>query len=199
MHYGWFLVPVVSAFTGWLASWILVKMLFQPKEPKKILGFTIQGIFPKRQRQVAEKLGKLVGAELFSFADPGKQVADPANFQKLMPLIEEHIDAFLRVKLPQKMPMIGMFIGDRTINELKAVFIEELETLFPVVMKSYMAGLHTMDLETMVTERLSQFSIDKMEQALRATMGRELKQVGLLAAGIGFLIGFLEVLIFIFA
>ncbi len=197
MHYGWFLVPVVSAFTGWFVTWLFVKLLFQPGEPKKILGFTIQGIFPKRQRHIAEKLGKLVSAELFSFPDRG---ADPANFQKLMPLMEEHIDAFLRVKLPEKMPMIGMFIGDKTINELKAIFIEELETLFPVVMERYMDGLQDgTELERMVTEKLSRFSSGKLEQALKAVMGKELRQMGLIAAGIGFLIGILEVLILVLA
>jgi hypothetical protein len=39
------------------------------------------------------------------------------------------------------MPMIGMFIGEKTINELKAVFITELESLFPVIMKSYLGNL----------------------------------------------------------
>jgi len=195
MHYGWFLLPFVSAFTGWFVTWILVKILFQPRETKKILGFTIQGIFPKRQRHIAEKLGKLVSAELFSF--PGRG-ADAANFQKLLPLMEEHIDAFLRVKLPEKMPMIGMFIGDKTINELKAIFIEELETLFPVVMERYLDGLQdSTELERMVTQKLSGVPSGKLEQVLKTVMGKELRQMGLIAAGIGFLIGVLEVLILV--
>ena len=69
MHYGLILIPLISAFIGWFTNWIAIKMLFHPREPKKILGLTFHGIFPKRQRQFAEKLGKLVSEELLSFGD----------------------------------------------------------------------------------------------------------------------------------
>jgi len=36
---------------------VAIKMLFHPREPRKFLGITFQGIFPKRQQQFAEKLG----------------------------------------------------------------------------------------------------------------------------------------------
>ena len=151
MHYGLILIPLISAFIGWFTNWIAIKMLFHPREPKKILWITFHGIFPKRQKQFAEKLGKLVSEELLSFGDIEEKITDPANIQKLMPVVEEHIDRFLREKLRQQMPMISMFIGEKTINELKTVFTNELETLFPVIMKSYMNSLQQeLDLEKIV-------------------------------------------------
>jgi hypothetical protein len=71
------------------------KMLFYPREPKKILGITFQGIFPKRQKQFAEKLGKLVSAEFLSFTDIEQKISDPDNLKKIMPMIESHVDDFL--------------------------------------------------------------------------------------------------------
>ena len=44
--------PVVAAFTGWFTTWIAIYMLFHPRNPVRFFGITIQGIFPKRQRQV---------------------------------------------------------------------------------------------------------------------------------------------------
>jgi uncharacterized membrane protein YheB (UPF0754 family) len=200
MSYGWVLIPVISAFTGWLANRILVKMLFYPKEPRKIFGFTIQGIIPKKQAQLVEKLGKLVSEELFSFADITQKAVDPVHFQKLMPLIEEHVDDFLRVKLPVKMPMISMFIGDKTINELKTVFSAEVEALFPLVMKNYINGLQDeIDMKKRIAEKLARFSSGKLELILKETMGRELRRVGWIGAIIGFLMGLLLVLILFLA
>ena len=63
------LIPFISAFIGWFTNWIAIKMLFHPKEPIKIMGISFHGIFPKRQQQFAEKLGKLVSSELLSFKD----------------------------------------------------------------------------------------------------------------------------------
>jgi uncharacterized membrane protein YheB (UPF0754 family) len=196
MHYGLILIPLISAFIGWFTNWIAIKMLFHPREPKKILGITFHGIFPKRQRQFAEKLGKLVSEELLSFSDIEEKITHPGNIQKIMPLIEGHIDVFLREKLPKQMPVISMFIGDKTINELKAVFTAELETLFPVIMKNYMSSLQEdLNLEKIVVEKVAAFSSDKMEQVLNAIMSKEFRFVEIIGGVLGLLIGLLQVLI----
>lgn len=196
MIYGWILVPIISAFIGWFTNRIALQMLFHPQEPKKVLGFTLQGFFPKKQQQFAEKLGKLVNAELLTFRDIEEKITHPGNVQKMMPLIDEHIDHFLRVKLPAQMPMIGMLIGERTIAELKTVFTAELETIFPLIIKKYMHNLeHDLDLEKMIVEKLSRFSSAKLEQILYANMLKEFRFVGFTGAVLGFVIGLFQVLL----
>jgi uncharacterized membrane protein YheB (UPF0754 family) len=199
MSYGLVLIPFLSAFTGWFTIWILIKMLFHPKEPRTIAGFRFQGIFPKKQGLLAEKTGEMVNNELFSFTEIASKITGADNFQKLMPLIEIHVDEFLRVKLPKQMPIIGMFIGEKTINELKAVFITELESLFPVIMKSYLGNLGAgLDLGKLVKEKINNLPPARLEEMLRSAMAKDLRKLGLLGAGIGLLIGFLEVLLVIF-
>ena len=196
MNYWLLIIPIISAFIGWVSNRILIKMLFHPRNPKKFAGITIQGILPKRQQQLAEKLGKLVSKELFSSGDIEQKISDPANVDKIMPMIEEHIDDFLRNRLKTEMPMISMFIGDKTVNKLKAAFMKEIETLFPQVMKQYAGNMmHELNLENMVINKISAFSSDKIEQILYQNMGKELRQAGGLGALIGFIIGVIQVLI----
>jgi uncharacterized membrane protein YheB (UPF0754 family) len=196
MHIGWFLIPLISAFIGWFTNWIAIKMLFHPREPRKILGFTLQGIFPKRQQQFAEKLGKLVSDELLSYSDIASKITDPANLQSVMPLVDTHIDDFLRKQLPEQMPIISMFIGDSTIRELKSVFLVKLQELFPEIMQSYMHTLQDqLNLEAIVTEKVAGFSSDKMEQILMSIMQKEFRFVEIIGGVLGFAIGLLQVLI----
>lgn len=188
------LIPIISAFIGWFTNWIAIKMLFHPREPKKILGITFQGIFPKRQQQFAMKLGKLVSSELLSFADIEQKIADPENVSKLLPLLEAHIDTFLREKLTTEIPMLGMLIGDKTISQVKGVFIKELELLFPVLMKQYMTTLQSeLDLEKIVIEKVGKFSSDKLEEILNQIMSTEFRFVEIIGAVLGFIIGLLQV------
>ena len=196
MNYTLLFIPLISAFIGWFTNWIAIKMLFHPREPKKILGITFHGIFPKRQKQFAEKLGKLVSEELLSFEDIEEKITNPENVKKLLPLMEVHIDNFLRNKLSAQMPMIGMFIGDKTINQLKIVFMNELEILFPTIMKNYVSNLQSeLDLEKIIVTKVSAFSSDKLEQILNAIMSREFRFVEIIGAVLGFIIGLLQVLI----
>ncbi|MDB5193470.1 MAG: hypothetical protein JWQ96_3033 [Segetibacter sp.] len=196
MNFWLVLIPLISAFIGWFTNWIAIKMLFHPKEPRKILGITFHGIFPKRQKQFAEKLGKLVSGELLSFNDIEQKITNPANLNKITPLIEEHIDTFLNTKLTEKMPMIGMFLGEKTIGQFKEVFMSELQELFPVVMKNYMINLKgDLDLEKIVTEKVQGFSSDKLENILNAIMSKEFRFVEVIGAVLGFIIGVVQVLI----
>jgi uncharacterized membrane protein YheB (UPF0754 family) len=191
---------LISAFIGWFTNWIAIKMLFHPKEPKKILGITFHGIFPKRQQQFAEKLGKLVSEELLSFKEIEEKIIHPDNLSKMMPLVEGKIDLFLREKLSIVFPMISMFIGQNTISNLKIVFMQELESMFPEIIGSYMKNIESqLDLEKMVTEKVAGFSSDKMETILNQIMSKEFRFVEIIGGVLGLIIGILQVLITILA
>jgi len=194
MNYWLFLIPIISAFIGWFTNWIAIKMLFHPRQPKKVLGIVFHGIFPKRQQQFAEKLGRLVSEELLSFEEIAKKLADPANVEKLLPFIDAHIDQFLKVKLKESMPIVGMFIGEKPVSQLKSVFIEELTQLFPGLMEQYMTNLQDqLDLEKIVIEKVRGFSSEKLETILQQIMAKEFRFVELIGAVLGFLIGLLQV------
>jgi len=191
-----YLIPIISAFIGWFTNWIAIKMLFHPKKPVKILGITFVGIFPKRQAQFAEKLGKLVSSELLSFQDIESKITNPDNINQLMPQIDAHIDHFLRVKLADQMPVISMFIGDKTIQQMKSVFMTELTELFPGIMKSYMVNLQKdLDLEKIVIEKVKGFSTDKLEQILNDIMAKEFRFVEIIGGVLGFIIGIIQVIL----
>lgn len=194
MNYWLILIPLISGFIGWVTNWVAIKMLFHPRNPVNILGIKVQGIFPKRQEQFAEKLGKLVSRELLSFEEIEAKITNPDNLKKVLPQVETHIDHFLRVKLSDSMPMISMFIGDKTIDKLKGVFMEELEVLFPKIMKDYSGTLkQQLDLEAIVTDKVKAFSSDKLEEILYQVMASEFRFVEIIGAVLGFLIGLFQV------
>ena len=196
MNYWLILIPLISAFIGWFTNWIAIKMLFHPREPRKVLGLTFHGIFPKRQQQFAEKLGKLVSDELLSYGDIEQKITSTENLKKLMPVIDEHIDEFLRTKIKTQFPFISMFIGSKTINRFKETISKELETLFPELMKNYMNNLkHQLDLEKIVIEKVASFSTDKLESILYQIMSKELRFVEIIGGVLGFVIGIVQVLI----
>ena len=47
------LIPIIGAIIGLITNWIAVKMLFHPR--KKIFG--IQGVIPKRKKDIAKRIG----------------------------------------------------------------------------------------------------------------------------------------------
>lgn len=192
-----YILPVlVSCFTGWLVVWVITKLLFRPLRPVSVLGIKVQGIIPANQQSLAQKAGRLVGTQLFSFEALKQKVTDPENFSKLKPEIEQHIDSFLRDRLKETFPMLSMLIGDKTINQLKAAFLTELETLFPALMKSYVNNLEKdINIEKEVTEKIAGFSVTRAEELIYTSAKKQLLKLQLLGACVGFLTGLIQVLI----
>jgi uncharacterized membrane protein YheB (UPF0754 family) len=187
---------LLTAFTGWVTTWLAIKMLFHPRYPINLFGMKIQGVFPKNQQQIAEKLGQVVSKELLSFEEIEAKITNPENLQKLRPDIEAHIDHFLRNKLKEVFPMLSMMLGEKTIQQLKGAFLEELESLFPILMKSYMNKLqHDLDLEKIITEKVANFSSEKLEDILKQITQKEFKFLEIISAIFGLLIGLAQVLI----
>jgi len=191
-----FLIPFISAFIGWFTNWIAIKMLFHPKEPKRILGVTFHGIFPKRQQQFAKKLGIVVATELLHFDEIIDKIKDPSILSDMAPFIEKHIDEFLQVKLKEKLPVISMFVGEGTLGKIKEGLLEEIEVLLPQIIDQFTGKLSTsIDIEKIVTEKVANFSSDKLEEILVSIMSKEFRFVEVIGGVLGFIIGLLQVLL----
>jgi len=188
-----YLQPFIAAFTGWFTTWIALYMLFHPKEPKRFLGITIQGIFPKRQKIFAAKLGAVVANELLHFSEIATLIKDPEQLANLKPGIEKHIDNFLQVKLKEKIPVISMFVGEGTLSKIKEGLLEEIDVLLPEVIGQYADNLsEKIDVEKMVTEKVMNFSTDKLEEILAAVMSKEFRFIELIGGVLGFVIGLIQ-------
>jgi len=89
-----------------------------------------------------------------------------------------------------------MLMGEKTITQFKEAFLIELESLFPVLMKSYLNKLqHDLDLEKIVTEKVAGFSSQKLEEVLNQITKKEFKFLEIIGGGFGLLIGLVQVML----
>ena len=189
-----FLLPLIAALIGWATNYLAIKMLFHPREPKKILGLSFQGVFPKRQNQIAEKLGTLVANELFSMKDIGQRIEELSTQPEAMEEVGKRIEKTIRGKLISAFPMLSMFLSDDMIEKVTNLFKGELEDF----MKASASGLavkmeESIDVEDLVREKVSTFSSDKVEELLIGFMEQEFRFIEKIGAVLGFFIGCVQV------
>lgn len=189
------LLPVVAAFTGWALFALLQLWLFRPYQPKKIAGLKLWGLLPAKQKAVSEQVG-ILAASFLSIEEIEEKITHANNVKKIMPHAEEHIDHFLRVKLVKSMPVVGMFVGDKTINSLKALFMTELEELFPEIMKTYMGRLkEDFDIKKIVSGKIAGINGREIELAARKLLSKEFRVMRLSGALLGLLIGLIQLVL----
>lgn len=191
-----YLIPVISAFIGWMTNYIAVKMLFHPRKKVRILFFNIQGVFPKRQKKLAEKLGEIVSSELLSGKDIQALITNPNNTTVLTKELENKIDVFIQKKLPEKLPMLGMFLNDSLKNTIKQTLLDEFNDSLPEMLSVFGKNISNQaDIKTTVYNKVVSFSTDKLESILYGIMKKEFKFIEILGAILGFIIGLIQIVL----
>src|SRR3546814_10208644 len=63
-------MPIVGAIVGLGTNWLAIQMIFRPLEPRRYFGLvTYQGMFPKRQAEIAHDYGRIAGHEVLTPAN----------------------------------------------------------------------------------------------------------------------------------
>ena len=189
-----YLLPILAALIGWITNYLAIKMLFHPHQPKKILGLTFQGVFPKRQAQIAEKLGDLVANELFSMKDVAQKIEDLSTQPDALEEVGKRIEQTIRGKLISAFPMLSMFLSDEMIEKVTSLFKGELEDFLRVSAQGLAVKMEeSVDIKALVREKVQAFSSNKIEELLLGFMEQEFRFIEKIGAVLGFLIGCIQV------
>ena len=189
-----YLLPILAALIGWITNYLAIKMLFHPHQPKKILGLTFQGVFPKRQAQIAEKLGDLVANELFSMKDVAQKIEDLSTQPEALEEVGKRIEKTIRGKLISAFPMLSMFLSDEMIEKVTSLFKGELEDFLRVSAQGLAVKMEeSVDIQALVREKVQAFSSIKIEELLLGFMEEEFRFIEKIGAALGFLIGCIQV------
>ncbi|MDO9456978.1 hypothetical protein [Nocardioides sp.] len=74
-HQPW-LLPVLGVVVGWITNALGMWLIFEPPEPKKILGITWHGLFLKRQSQAAEVYAQIIADDVITLERIGNFLLD---------------------------------------------------------------------------------------------------------------------------
>ncbi len=189
-------LPLIAALTGWITNYLAIKMLFHPRKKVDLYFFSIQGIFPKRQQQLADKLGRIVSKELFSFDDIRDRFTSTETAAEINKVLDEKLEDFLGVKLKTTIPVLNFFLTAKMKTRIKNMMHEEFQHILPDILTRYSNKLEKdIDVEDIVKQKVSAFSSAKLEDILVSIMKKEFKFIEILGAVLGFLIGLIQLMI----
>lgn len=189
-----YILPILAALVGWITNFLAIKMLFHPHQPKKILGITFHGVFPKRQPQIAENLGILVANELLSMKDVAQKIEDLSTQPEALDAVGKRIEKTIRGKLISAFPMLSMFLTDDMIVKVTNLFKGELEDFLKESAQELAGKMEkSVDIQALVREKVQAFSSNKIEELLVGFMAQEFRFIERIGAVLGFLIGCIQV------
>ncbi len=188
--------PFISAAIGWVTNYLAIKMLFYPREPRKFLFITFHGIFPKRKTALAQRLAKLVSAELLSTDQLKQEIDHQATHGQIKQAIDWEVENYLREKLSGMNPLLSTLVNEKRLLRLKSRITQEIEEFIPKITHQFFTRLDTVNIEQMVFDKISTFTSEKLESMMMGVIRKELKFIEWAGAILGFAIGLLQVLLF---
>ena len=192
-------LPLIGALIGWLTNYIAIKMLFHPRDEVRIFFIPVQGVFPKRQKDFARKLGQIVSEELISVADLTAQLKEKATSETILNHIAQRLEEGIASRLPRAFPMLAMFMTGDMADKVKGFLLGQIGSLNEELIDRLSGQLEEeLDIHRIVEEKVAGFSSDKLEEILFSIMRREFKFVEMVGAVLGFLIGVAQVLLLSF-
>ena len=187
---------LISGAIGWITNWVAIKMLFRPHKEINFGLFKIQGLIPKRKAEIGTGIASIIQNELISVKDVIANIDREEFSKRLNKLIDDVLDKNLKKKVKEKFPLLQMFFTDKVAkdigNTIKDIVMENQEKIFEIF-SNY--AEENIDFEVIISDKISNFSLDKLEEIITLLANKELKHIEVIGAILGMLIGAVQYLI----
>jgi len=186
----------ISATIGWITNWVAIKMLFRPHKEINFGLFKIQGLIPKRRAEIGSGIANIIQNELISVKDVISNIDREEFSKRLDSSIDKVLEKNLKAKVKEKFPVLQMFFTDRMAkdvsNTIKDIIMENQEKIFEIF-SNY--AEENINFEVIISDKISNFSLDKLEKIITLLAKKELKHIEVIGAILGGLIGVAQYLI----
>ncbi|MEM9493729.1 MAG: DUF445 family protein, partial [Myxococcota bacterium] len=120
----WWLMPLVGILVGLVTNWLAIQMIFRPQQPKKYFGlFTYQGLFAKRQPEIAADYGQVAGEELLTPRNLMSFMMRGEGGGKLIAMVTETISTRLDEEWQKFQPIVPVQVTPAQIAQVKATVL----------------------------------------------------------------------------
>ena len=193
------IMVIISAAIGWITNWVAIKMLFRPHNEINLGLFKIQGLIPKRRAEIGIGIANVIQNELISIKDVIANIDREEFSKRLNDLIDDVLEKNLKTKVKEKFPVMQMFFSDKMAkdvsNTIKGIVMENQEKIFEIF-SNY--AEENIDFSTIIKDKISNFSLDKLEEIINGLAKKELKHIEVIGAVLGAFIGLVQYFITLF-
>ncbi|HLT15094.1 MAG TPA: DUF445 family protein [Acidimicrobiales bacterium] len=187
-------MPLVGAVVGLGTNWLAIQMIFRPLEPRRFLGLvTYQGMFPKRQAEIAREFGAVAEEEIFTPENLFRVLTEGEAGTRIARLVLERVSE----RIDQQRPMLEMLaqqpITDEQVETVKALVVTRVTRQLPEVRAELDPYLRAqLGVARTVESRMAVMTKPELERLLRGIFEEDEVTLILIGGVLGGLVGVLQ-------
>lgn len=186
----WWSLPLSGIIVGYATNWVALNIIFRPLHPKKIGSWTFQGLFLKRQKEVAATWCALVTTEIVSVRAIAQAMLTGPKSQNTEALIRKHSRPLvLEAAGPFKLPL-SMALGEKKLQEIEDLVARQSLKVSPHPFEDWHFNRERSALvEELLRQRMEEMSPEDFQGLLRPCFQEDEMKLILVGAVLGFLAG----------
>ncbi len=196
-YQAWWILPLAGLVVGYATNWLALKMIFEPLKPKKIGPFTFQGIFIKRQAEVADGYAKLITANIITSEKIFEALLDGKHSDQLAEMITHHIREVVDHAAADYKDLVILLKTPKQYEAMKNIaaysFMEDL----PIIIRDVFDYTEeTLDVENTLRNKMASLSPKDFAGFLRPIFQEDEWKLIAVGSVLGMLAGLLQYWLF---
>lgn len=195
-RYGyWWILPIAGVLVGYLTNWIAVKVIFLPVEPVRIGPFRLQGLFMKRQHEVADVYSRVIAEDIVNLVNIGEQLLTGPRSDRTRKMIEDALRPAIDQSLGPAHGAVRVAVGTREYDAIRqSVATEAVDyTMTPLTDPAFNEQ-QSKRIYDLLVGRMRNLPPDDFAELLRAAMREDEWMLLALGSVLGFCAGLLQLL-----
>lgn len=191
------ILPVFGCLVGFATNWLAINIIFRPLRPVKLGSLRIQGMFLRRQKEVAASYSHILASELITAKQIMKTMLHGSHADALQSFIQHRVrDVIAEFGIEES--MVDSILGKGALDKISAsmarLYIRRAAEPFE---DEKFAQVRARQVETLLREKISDLSPEEFQEILRPAFQEDEWTLIFVGASLGLLAGFAQ-LFFIF-
>lgn len=186
----WWILPLFGVIVGYATNWFALRIVFQPLNPVRIGPFVIQGLFLKRQREVAEIWCSIVTREVLTVRNLIDAMLHGPRSDRTKAMVDRHVRHVIDRMVGITKPFVQFTVGVDKYLHLKETASEKaLELSERAFENSSFIEERARILQGMMQERMQALPPSEFQHLLRPAFQEEEWKLILMGSLLGLVAG----------
>ena len=192
----WWLLPLAGGMVGYATNWLAIKMIFSPLHPVKIGPWIIQGLFLKRQNEVATEYARIVSERVLNTKNIFNNILYGKRKSKLIAIIVKRVEAVM-IRTTENFQFLIKIFGEKRYNIAQNIADYYFIDHFPIIIHQISPYAEkALNLEQTFKDKMSGLSSEEFQGFLRPVFQEDELKLIIVGAILGVIAGFIQLKVF---
>jgi uncharacterized membrane protein YheB (UPF0754 family) len=193
----WWLLPVLGVIVGWVTNLLAMQLIFEPVEPRRILGIKMHGLFLRRQNEVAGVYSKIIADDIVTMQNIGHQLLYGPRADRTRQMIETAMRPAVDRATGFARTAVRVAMGRREYDTIRdSVAIEAVDYTMTPLSDPEFSSRQSERVQALIGERMREMPSSDFVEMLRAAIKEDEWMLYAHGAVLGFAAGLIHLWIF---